>query len=172
MRVLDLPDLSAFHLGSVNITYRADWGGGNIIPRQDLLISTTRGHFQGNLFVAEWDSIDTSSGVRFKGHIYGTLNLADLSLHDWSAENRWVYPMANTYNLYQANGKRIPLSRRLYGLLTYSIVGAGACGAITDIVVTQVSGGVVTRNLEGHSCTSESSITVQFMGDSIGTYFR
>jgi hypothetical protein len=172
MRVLDLPDLSMFHLGSVNLTYRADWGGGNIVPRQDLLISTSRGHFQGNLFVAEWDSIDTSNGVRFKGHIYGTLNLADLSLHDWSAENRWTYPTPDTYNLYQASGTRIPLSQRLYGFLSYSIVGTGACGAITDIVVTQVSDGVVTRNLAGHSCTSESSITVRFMGDSIGTYPR
>lgn len=172
MRVLDVPDLSAFHLGSLNLIYRADWGGGNIVPRQDLLISTSRGHFQGNLFVAEWDSIDTSNGVRFKGHIYGTLNLADLSLRDWSAENRWIFPTPNTFNLYQASGKRIPLTQRLYGLLTYSIVGTGACGAITDIAVTQVSGGVVTRDLAGHSCTSESAITVQFMGDSIGTYSR
>lgn len=172
LRVLNLPDLSAFHLGSVNLTYRADWGGGTVVPRQDLLISTSRGHFQGNLFVAEWDSIDTANGVRFKGHIYATLNLADLSIHDWSAENRWTYPTQNTYNLYQASGTRIPLSQRLYGYLSYSIVGTGACGAITDIVVTQVSNGVVTRNLVDHSCTSESSITVRFMGDSIGTYPR
>jgi len=110
--------------------------------------------------------------MRYVGHIYGTLNLSDLSLHDWSAENRWIYPSPNTYNLYQASGTRIPLSQRLYGFLKYSIVGTGACGAITDIVVTQVADGVVTRNLAGHSCTTESSITVQFMGDSIGTYPR
>lgn len=167
MRLNDLPDLSRFRRASVAITYQADWGGGNIVPRQNLLISTTRGRFQGNLFVAEWDSIDTSSQMRYTGHIYATLNPDDLSLTDWSAENRWIYPMPNTYNLYQANGTRIPLSQSLEGYLKHSIVGAGACGAITDIVVTQVADGVVTRNLADHSCTSESSISVTFLGNSV-----
>lgn len=164
LRVRQAPDFSGFETGAMSLRYAAQWTNGSV-PQQGLLITTRNGQFAGATFSAAWDSVDTSNGMRYAGHFLAVLDATASAIVQWSAENRWIYPTPDTYNLYRARGGALPLVSRTATAATFALYGSTACAGIDSIGVETVVEGAVTRRLLSFGCNNESYAEVSLRND-------
>ncbi len=170
LRVVQGLDLSRFHVASLSLYYHAFWANGDgdnwEVAHQGLnFLSVPRGSFSGSTYSVVWDSTETSSGMRYKGHFQVVLDEASVRIQSWSAESRWIFPMPGTQYTYICEGGAMNLTRRGATELAYDLFGTAACGPVTRVYVQQMSEGRVTVQTQAWDCNAESSLAIRLYAD-------
>jgi hypothetical protein len=168
LRVVRGIDLSRFHFGWLTLTYHAFWGGDGRnpwdVPRQDLnFFSVPPGRFVGSTYSVAWDSTETGTGTRYKGHFRVVLNPATLQVQSWSAESRWIFSGPGSENVYICEGGALNLTRQSSTELAWELSGAATCAPLTKVYVRQTSEGRVASDLLRHECNAQSSFELKLM---------
>lgn len=156
---LEEDELAGFETAYIRVVSNGQYAQG-VEPFMSVSMETDFGRVVGNTYHAAWDSVRTSSNVRYSGHLTLVFDLETMNVESWSGASTIYQPDTLTRSTRTIGGSGMALVYNGGDEFRYGGLAAETCGAMTYQTFTRHVDDKLVDWLESWSCDDNSHVAL------------